>query len=250
MATYSTFDLQLVDSFTGKSIFGSGGKAIVTLAGAFTNATLYDPDNNYAALSQPVSLSRGKLRFAIATGVAGQTTQPTADVYGTGPGGFAFQCYDCKAGDPIEVPIDTHALQQYMVAPFSYASGTVASEYDTGLDFPARAIISPFSSIMVNTADSGITLNVGLLSSESGGDADGFMAAVSLASAVAVVPKWAPTATSGALVQESNATTPAVLTPRHYPIAAAVSLTFTISTGADTGNGLIVIPYNIGNPGL
>ncbi len=249
MATYSTFDLQVVDQYTGKSIFASGGKAIVTLAGAFTNATLYNPDDNFAALTQPVSLSRGKLRFAIATGVAGQTTQPTADVYGTAPGGFAFQCYDCKAGDPIEVPIDTHNLDQYMVCPFSFASGTVASEYDTGLDFPSRAIISPFSSILVNTADSGIVLDVGLLSSESGGDADGLLDGVSLTSAVAVVPQWAATSTAGALVRESQDTA-STFTPRHYPVAAAVSLTFTVASGGDTGNGTMTIPYRIGNPGV
>jgi hypothetical protein len=246
--TYSVFDLQLVDLYTGESIFGSGGKAIVTLAGAFTNATLYNPDNDYAALTQPVSLSRGKLRFAIATGVAGQTTQPSVDVYGTAPGGQAWQAYACKAGDPIEVPIITNILDQTMVCPFSFASGTVASEYDTGLDFPTKTIIQPFPYINVNTADSGITLDVGLLTGESGGDADGFMALMSLTAATTVVPKWAPTATIGALLRESNATTPAVLVPRHYPTASAVSLTFTVSSGGDTGNGRIFVPYRLGVP--
>lgn len=248
MPTYSVFDVQVVDQYTGESIFGSGGKAIVTLAGAFTNATLLNPDADYAALTQPVSLSRGKLRFAVATGVAGQTTQPTVDIYGTAPGGQAWQAYGCKAGDPVEIQIDTHVLDQVMVSPFSFASGTVASEYDTGLDFPTKAIILPTPYINVNALDAGITLNVGLLSSESGGDADGILAAISLAAATTVVPKWAPTATAGALIFESNATTPAVLTPRHYPTAAAVSLSFTVSSGGDTGNGRIFVPYRLGVP--
>ncbi len=248
MATYSVFDLQLVDLYTGESIFGSGGKAIVTLANAFTNATLYNPDNDFAVLTQPVSLSRGKLRFAILTGVSGQTTQPSVDVYGTAPGGQAWQAYACKAGDPIEVPIITNILDQTMVCPFSFASGPVATEYDTGLDFPTKTIIQPFPYINVNTLEAAKTLNVGLLSSESGGSATGFLNAISLAAATTVVPKWAPTATIGSLLQESNATTPAVLTPRHYPTATAVSLSFTVSSGSVAANGRIFVPYRLSVP--
>lgn len=248
MATYSTFDLQVYDLALEKGTFGTGGKAIVCLAGTYTLATLYNPDNDYAALSQPVSLSRGKLRFAIATGVSGQTTQPAVDVYGTAPGGQAFQRYNVATASPPEININSGILNQHMVVPFSFAQGTPASVVDLGLDFPARSVIQPFPSIDVVTLESAKTLDVGLLASESGGDEDGFIVAISLAAAGAIVPKWVATSTVGALLLVSTATTPAVLTERHHPIASAVSLTWTISAASVAAKGRIIVPYVI-NPG-
>jgi len=48
------------------------------------------------------------------------------------------------------------------------------SEYDTGIDLPAGAIVRD-AIIYVGTNVAGSTIDVGMLSSESGGDADGFV---------------------------------------------------------------------------
>lgn len=56
----------------------------------------------------------------------------------------------------------------------------ITTEKDSGWDIPDKAVVRDVY-IDVITAQSGKTLNVGLLASESGGDADGFLAGVSLA---------------------------------------------------------------------
>jgi hypothetical protein len=70
-----------------------------------------------------------------------------------------------------------------------------SGEQDTGYDLPAGSIIFPWEMyVIVDTLDSGITLEVGLLSSEGGGDADGFLDAVSVATAGYVQPAFTATA--------------------------------------------------------
>lgn len=66
-----------------------------------------------------------------------------------------------------------------MVIPFTQN----ASETDTGFDLPAGAVIIGMPFIEVTTAVASGTIDVGILSSESGGDADGFLDAVSCATA-------------------------------------------------------------------
>lgn len=58
-------------------------------------------------------------------------------------------------------------------------AGDYSVEHDSGWDLPAKSLVLDVF-MDVKTADGGKTLSVGTLSSEAGGDADGFIAAASL----------------------------------------------------------------------
>ena len=124
---------------------------------------------------------------------------------------------------------------------------TAATEKDTGLDFTTGMTIMPFTAVDVRTVDSGKTIDFGLLSSESGGDADGFVAAASVATAAVVQAKCAATATLGALLRETVVADAGTASVRHsYTVGAtAVSLTYTISSGSTTAAGYMRIPYTL-----
>lgn len=117
-------------------------------------------------------------------------------------------------------------------------------EQDTGYDLPAGAVIFPWEMyVIVDTADTGITLEVGLLSSEGGGDADGFLDAVSVASTGYVQPAF--TATAGTNSNYVSANTFGVLFSKGKngaSTAGAVSGTVTNSIGnlAGTAGNLAV----------
>lgn len=241
--SYSIFELQCTD-LQGRLVQSSGGQVLVCVAGQYVKATLLDPDNDYAALANPVAMTRGRARFAIATGVAGQTTMPVVDIYGVAPGGQAFQRYSKNAAQLQEIQLDLDQLDQVMVAPFDFASGA-ATEVDTGLNFPVGALVGPDPWVDVKAVDATETIDVGLLSSESGGDANGFFALLSVATAGVTTGQRATTATIGALLIEAIATTPAVNLPKSHEVTTAVSLTWTLSTGSDTARGRVGLPYRL-----
>lgn len=241
--SYSIFEIQCTD-LQGAIIQSTGGQVLVCVAGQYVPATLYNPDADFAALSNPVSMTRGRARFAIATGVAGQTTMPVVDLYGVAPGGQAFQRYSKNAAQVHEIMLDLDQLDQVMVAPFSFASG-VATEVDTGLNFPVGALVGPDPWVDVKAIDATETIDVGLLSSESGGDADGFLDLLPVDTLGVTKGQRATTATVGALLIEAIGTTPAVNLPRSHEVTTAVSLTWTLTTGSDTGLGRIGLPYRL-----
>ena len=248
MTRYDIFDIQIADRWAGNNaVLATGGKMIVCLNGEYTLATLYNPDSDFAALSQPVSATRGKFRFAVARSDSAAPPR-SVDVYGTAPTGHGFRYYGAKPGTPNTLRIDTNNPYSALVLPFSYATA-VATEVDHGLDFPVGALVSPFCYIDVKAIDATETLDVGLLSTDSGGDANGFMAAISVGTLGVTRPQWASTATAGALLLESQDTA-AVNTPYfHEIVSTAVSPTWTITTGSDTGAGRIVLPFMVGVTG-
>lgn len=71
-----------------------------------------------------------------------------------------------------------------MVIPFTQN----ASETDTGFDLPAGAVIIGQPFIEVTTEVASGTIDVGILSSEAGGDADGFLDGVDCATAGKIAP--------------------------------------------------------------
>lgn len=241
--TYNIFDLQVYDRATGNAVISTGGTAYVCATGAYAKSTLVNPDSDYASLANPISATRGKFRFAIANTGLGS---PAVDVFGIAPGGQAFIAKNIKPAQITDIWIDTREYAHTLVVPFSIADATAATEKDTGFDFATGTTIMPFPAIDVRAMDSGITMDIGTLSSESGGDADGFVAAASVASAVVVQAKLATTATLGALVKETVTDSGAATVAQRigYTIGStAVSLSYTLSSGADTAAGYIRIPY-------
>lgn len=129
------------------------------------------------------------------------------------------------------------------------AANTIATEKDTGFDLKAGWTVLD-AWIVVNTADTGETVDVGTNSNYSGvGDADGFIDGASLATTGLVYPDATVTAgstetyysatTRGALLADyivgsNTATDFGLFHKKPYTVAADIDLTFTTSNGTDT----------------
>lgn len=238
MATaYSDYDIQLQNDPRGTSVIAAGGKFIVLTAGTARRATLYNPDSGYASLSQPVTPTRGKIRFATLSSVE------KVDIVGFTPDGCFVARKNIYPGRESEIFYNPHDPNQVAVIPFYWGDVTVASETDTGLDFTAGQVVLPNPFLKVVTADATETIDVGLLSSESGGDADGFLVAPSVGTASATVKGTVNgTDTLGALLKtDTNGSS--VLVPEGHVVATAVSIVLTLSTGSDTAEGFVYLPY-------
>lgn len=151
-------------------------------------------------------------------------------------------------------PLNAHQL---LVVPFGVSDNV---ETDTGIDLPANCLITADDiKLRVTTVDATETVDVGLLSSESGGDANGFIAAGSVATAgfVELLPQitggtnidYVSTNYIGALAATSIAGADAVatvggFTPKVYRTdGTAKSITYTGSAGSDTAAGYLYISF-------
>lgn len=244
MAT-ALYNVQLMDRATGKAIIAAGGKCLVVTAGGTAKRTLLNAATG-ASLTNPLTPTRGQIAFGIASATP---LADSADLYIMAPGGQFVVARGVKAGDPTEIWIDTHRREQVLILPFDIADTAAATETDTGFDFVTGMTVLPTPTFHVSATDSGITLDVGTLSTESGGDADGFIDAASVAVAGALVPTCAATATVGSLLREtltdSGSATSSARSP--YEIGAtAVSVSYTLSSGADTAKGYFELPYRLG----
>ena len=127
------------------------------------------------------------------------------------------------------------------------AANATATEKDTGFDLKAGWTVLD-AWIVVNTADTGETVDVGTNSKDSG-DADGLIDGASLATAGLVYPDAVVTAgetetyysatTRGALLADyiagSNAANDfGLFHKKTYTVSANIGLTFTTSDGTDT----------------
>lgn len=126
-----------------------------------------------------------------------------------------------------------------MVIPFIQKT----SEFDSTYDLPEGAVVlGAFVDVVTNVASS--TIDVGILSSEAGGDADGFIDGMSCATAGKIVPiTWDASAdadnTIGLLI--SNAMLGGTNNYGRIPVmwvcdGTAISVSYTTSAHAITGN--------------
>lgn len=239
----TTYQIQLMDRATGKAIIAAGGTALIVAASGTLKKTLLNASTG-ASLTNPLTPTRGSIAFSIDSVTP---LESTVDAYIMAPGGQFVIARGIKSGDPTEVWVDTAERNQNMVVPFNIADTTATTETDTGFNFVAGMVIMPHPAIFVTAIDATETIDVGLLSGESGGDADGFLALLSVGTLGAVSGSMTSTPTVGALLRET-VTADAGTAQMRKPnvIAAAVSLTYTLTAGSDTGAGYIEIPYRIG----
>lgn len=234
--TYRNYDLQLTELAgwpNGRAIISAGGAVIVTEEGGASKVDLYDPDNNYQPLANPVSFVRGRLRFATLD------TIEVVDCYGMSPTGHAVQLTGVRSDTRQEWFVDTAQRDQVLKVPFSIEDTTDNTETDTGITLPLQASVRGALSsagILVTVVDASETINVGTAQAltptpDPVGDADGLQAGVSLTNAVMV------NATNGALIS-SNA-------PFIATAAVQRRITYTLSTGTDTAQGFIIQPYTL-----
>lgn len=226
--------LAFKDDLTERAIDGSGGVAFICTAGSPDLATLYNPSTD-AALSNPISLTRGGISFATLE------TVETVDIFAMLPTGHFVSFYGIHANEFNELEVNVSQRHNVAIVPFSvgHTGYVAASEFDTGMDFPIGAMILPTPSMLVTTLDATETIDVGFVTT----DPNGILAAADVATATYVKGTLLSSGqTLGALLSadESGA---GVLVPEGYICAAAQSLSWTLTAGSDTAKGYIHIPY-------
>jgi hypothetical protein len=225
--SYNHYKIQLKDALTKQSIITTGGACHVAIAGSPDKETL--TDKNGVALANPLQLTAGMIDFCVAS------TKLTVDLYIMAPGGQFIVLTGIGPSGLNEYEVDTAKKTQLAVIPFSVANQAGdATETDTGFNLPSPAVAMPSlggMGLQVTTADSGITIEVGTLSTESGGDANGLCTATSVGTLGLVH------GANGALFGSDTD----YLTDAH----AAVSVSYTLLTAADTAKGFFRLPYHL-----
>lgn len=243
MAQKTVFGPQLMDHTTNKLLMVAGGAFIVCLAGSLKRATLENPDADFAALANPVTPTRGALRFAL-PGLS--PVQSAVDIYGITGDGRAVCARNVHPGVP-EIWVPGNHLDQTLVLPLHWEDFPQTVETQFGISLPNGAVVLPDPYIRVVAIDATETIDVGLLAAESG-DADGFIAAASVATLGTVVPSLVVTATLGALLRELSTDSGSQTVPVRRPHAigaTAQKLTATTSAGSDSVQALIGLPYRL-----
>jgi hypothetical protein len=244
----------LVDSETGKSIDDDSGQLLVLNPGLPTAPTIYSDDVGTSvsnAVRTPRTFSNGRAKFWTARSVT------TVDLVVMTAKGQAYFLED--------VPFSRHRIlvnekdrQHTLVVPFGVSDNT---EIDTGMDLPVANLLVKDAHMRVTTVDATETLDWGILSSESGGDADGFMLVQSVASLGHVtgygvvtggtnIDYVVHTSGYGAFLKQGIAGADAVATvggvQRRYYLTdgTAKSISYTGSAGSDTAAGYLYLEYS------
>jgi hypothetical protein len=244
MASNIIWDIQLIDMFTGKALTDTGGICFVAKQNLPEKATLLNPDAQMAPLANPVAPIRGKIRFAIAQLGEGQAAPPAVDVYGITALGHAFMMRGILPGYPTEFRVNANTRQETVVIPFSFVDCTPGTEQDTSFVLPTNTLVDPSVSIRVTALNAGKTVNAGLLSSQAGGNAAGFLNGGSLAAATrvkATINGASPTLGSFVSIASGAGAT---LVPEAYVVGStAINVSYTLAAGTTTGEGFIELSY-------
>lgn len=262
--------IQLKDHVTGNLITTAGGNVQVVSQGTFDKVALKDSAG--ASASNPASITNGLIEFYTATTIL------AVDLYIRCPGGEFVVAKNIKPSGPNEISVDTNQQHQVMRIPFSHADITANTETDTGFDIPENAQVLPLGmGVFVNNVETGLaaTMDVGILSTEAGGDADGFMDGILIGSVTTTDFKKATAGftigsvavhvdltggtqefTLGALLVGSGTKVASLvegnntggdagfyLLEPYKSDGTAVSVSVTIGTALTTADGLIVLPY-------
>ncbi|MGD0420543.1 MAG: hypothetical protein ABSA68_13355 [Xanthobacteraceae bacterium] len=246
--------IQLKDVFKQQNINDSGAVAFVCTAGTSTLATLLDQYGN--ALANPIQLTSGLISFQFAA----STSQEEAglDIFGMTADGYWFEYLNAVgvasgkitglASGANEILIDKSIKRMRMKIPFAIGNTgpagacAAATEFKIGLALPASAMVLDRlhgMGVLVTTAQSGKTIEFGVLSTETGGTASGFINGSSLAP---TAPSQLVIGTNGANFS-SNA--PYNTDSETGGVANGLDLSLTLSSGTTTAVGFILAPYEL-----
>lgn len=247
---YREYELQLYNLRTGEALFHDG-TVRVTTAGSPTRAATYGYTDQVAHTNS-FAFTGGKIRFLTLDTVS------SVDVYGMTSKGYPFVVKALVSGARNSLLIDLNARSNVLVIPFDIADSEIidATVWDTQFDFATGQIVQPYGlGVLMTTADATETIDIGILASESGGDADGFAALLPISGAagsfapigVAIATTWWSTPTRGALLADhtsgSGTDDRGLHSPKNWVCdGTAKSLIATPTTGTDTAAGYMVIP--------
>jgi hypothetical protein len=175
LANLQEWEFALWDSQRKISIDDDSGQLLVLTAGAPTAPARYS-DNIGTSVSNPVrtplTFSNGRVKFWLDKSVT------SVDLSFTTAKGHAY-FYEDVAYSQHRLDVDPFKREHLLVIPFGANDN---SELSTGITLIAGLLVQN-AFIKVVTTDSGETIDVGILSSETNGDADGFVLATSVATA-------------------------------------------------------------------
>lgn len=226
--------IQLADHLTGKAIMAAGGFAVICAAGSTKKLTMYQND----ATVSVVSLTNGKLNCEVDVDLG-----VDVDIYMQSPTGHGVVATDITPSGPSEIRIDQNARHSMLRIPFHYDDAS--SETDSGFVEPTNGLILPNPTVTVGAADSGITIDVGTDSGDSG-DADGFMDGVSVATlGLAKATLANGGVTLGELMYVQDSANDGDEVPEGH-VSAGKAITYTLSGSPDTASGVINLPVLLG----
>ena len=223
----------------GKMITAAGGMVGVYVSGSGTLNAITDKDG--AALANPLALTNGAAEFYTLATVA------TVDLAIMCPGGqFVFMSgVDESLAD---IAVDTLNRNQMAKIGYSVADASATVEEDTGFDLPYNCVVQPWPGVLPVVVDATEDIDVGILSTETAGDADGFIDSVSVATAVYTkATLLAAGDTMGALLSVLDSANAGDDAPEPYPVVSpnGRSISYTLSAGSDTAVGYILLPYTL-----
>ena len=252
-ASYREWYFQLWDTQGKISIDDDAAQLLVLTANAPTSPTIYSDDKG-SSVSNPDRTPRTFVNGACRFWTNRDVTSVDLSLL-TAKGEAYF--YEDVSYSRHRLDVDPFERDHMLVVPFGVSDNT---ETDTGIDLPANLLIKD-AFIKVTTIDATETISAGILSSESGGDADGFVLGTSVATAGYVnqfgvvtgganIDYVVVTAGKGDLLKQSIAGADAVATvggvqPRYYVTdGTAKSITYTGSAGSDTAAGYLVFLFS------
>lgn len=253
MADYSdySYNIDVVDQRSLST--GDAGKlttgvlAFVYDAGTKDLSTLYS-NVARASLSNPIT----RAQFATDDALKFYSASASHDIVLAHSDGSMAK-YASVSQSMHRLVLNRDGLDKVVVVAFGVSS---AAETDTGVDLPYGSHVTDVL-VEVVTADSGQTLDVGLLSTETSGDANGFIAAITMTNTGFVKPQivtegssesYVSTTSLGALMgnqavgTDANEDTGQSLVTGHIVTGAnAQSITYTGDSGTDTAVGYIYV---------
>ena len=221
-------------SHEGDLIATSGGVVYVTAAGGTAKLALKDKDG--AALSNPLALTRGGFDFYVA-----DTVTAGVDLYILAPTGHMVIRKSVQPSGDASIAYDNKSLKTTIVIPVNVADQTGdATETLTGFTLPGAVQAAP--AFHVVAIDATETIDVGTNSAASG-DANGFIAAASVGTAGYIKGTLTNgSATLGALLVVQDSANAGDGVPEQSTASIGKQVSYTLTTGADTATGFIVLP--------
>ena len=235
-----------VEGFASEGDVVTGVLAKVYVAGTKTAATLYK-DANQTALANPIT----RAQFAIDGMLRFYTGEASVDIFVADSKG-SVKLAEALTVQSHVIVLPKSTSQKVFAIPFAASN---AVEVDTGIDLPVGLMVEDVL-LDVTATDATETIDVGLLSSESGGDANGFLALAPVDTAGIVQGIGMTTGTNETYI--SAVYFGALFSPKpvvgtdvdgdsgsfalgRKVITTAVSVTYTGSAGSDTAAGMIYI---------
>jgi hypothetical protein len=228
---------QLYEIGSNKLVQASGGVCFVATDGDPTKLAITDV--NGTTLTNPRALTNGSCEFYVAD------TVTQADLFIACPDGQFLVQKDTTPGE-WSFYVDPNQRECVAVLPVSKTDYTDAVETDTGYDLPIGAVVKPAPAISVTAIDATEDIDVGILSTETAGDADGFIDSVSLGVlGTAKASLVASADTMGALLSVLDSANAGDDAPEGFPILSTngQSVSITLSTGTDTAKLYVMLPY-------